>query len=361
MKRQLTFNTLTAIALGSAAAARAQMPADFTIPIPEIQFQKKVLPNRSRLTLAYSMGFNITADFKNLGFFPAAGGGPGLIASGVNHNYDDGYNRVDITGNDHGGFKGSWNWGYHAPSQVSGDTLTMRSSALAAGGDSNNNSNDPQPGFELTYGRELGRARHARWGVEGAFGYTDVSIHDSRPVVGAVAVTRDTYTLNGILPPVAPYQGTYNGPGAIIGDLPSRNTSTVAGGASITGWRQLDANLFAFKAGPYLEIPLSDVWALNFRGGLAVVAVTSEFSYQQTTEIIGVGQYSSAASGTHSDVLVGGYAGGSLSCTLSDHFGLFAGAQFQSVGDYAQTLNHQKAVLDLTKSIFVTIGLSYSY
>lgn len=339
----------------------ATMPADFTIPQPEIVLQKKLQPKRSRVSLGYSLGLNITADFKNLGSFTPAGGGPGTATSATDHNYDNGYSRVDITGNDHGGFKGTWNWGYRDASQISGDKLVMQSSSLAGGGASANNSGDPQPGFELTYGREFGHAEHWHWGIEGAFGFTDVTIRDSRPLTGSVNVTSDAYTLNGIIPPVAPYQGTYNGPGAIVSDLPDRTVNTLANGASITGSRELDANLFAFKVGPYVEIPLTERWALNFRGGLALVAVNSEFTYQETTAITGVGESTSSGHGTHSDLMVGAYAGGSLSGALSDHFGVFAGAQYQNVGEYAQNLNGRKAVLDLRKSIFVTIGLSYSY
>jgi hypothetical protein len=346
---------------GSQPVTGAAVPADFTIPIPEIQFQKKASARRNRVSLGYSMGFNITADFKHVGSYPAAGGGPGTATSATDHNYDNGYSRVDITGNDHGGFKGTWNWGYRDASQISGDKLVMQSSSLAGGAASNDNSPGPQPGFELTYGRELGHAEHWHWGMEGAFGFTEVTIRDSRPLTGSVNVTRDAYALNGIIPPVAPYQGTYNGPGAIISDLPDRTVTTLATGATITGSRELDANLFAFKVGPYVEVPLTESWALNFRGGLAVVAVNSEFTYQETTTISGVGTSTSSGQGSQSDLLVGVYAGGSVSCALSDHFGAFAGAQYQNVGEYVHNLNGRKAVLDLSKSIFVTIGLSYSY
>lgn len=37
------------------------------------------------------------------------------------------------------------------------------------------------------------------------------------------------------------------------------------------------------------------------------------------------------------------------------------GAPFEDVGRYTQTLHGKQATLDLSKSIFVTIGLSYSF
>ena len=46
---------------------------------------------------------------------------------------------------------------------------------------------------------------------------------------------------------------------------------------------------------------------------------------------------------------------------LSDSWAFVAGAQFEDVGQYTQTLNGKQATLDLSKSIFVTVGLSYSF
>jgi hypothetical protein len=50
-----------------------------------------------------------------------------------------------------------------------------------------------------------------------------------------------------------------------------------------------------------------------------------------------------------------------LSWALSDSWALAAGAQFEDVGQYTQNLNGKQATLDLSKSIFVTFGVSYSF
>ena len=52
---------------------------------------------------------------------------------------------------------------------------------------------------------------------------------------------------------------------------------------------------------------------------------------------------------------------GNISYALSDSWALFAGAQFESVGQYTQTLKGQQATLDLRRLIFVTVGVSYSF
>ena len=360
MNRCCLFSVLAAAILAG-GGARAQMPAENTIPIPPIELQKIPPVQLYQVSVSYSMGFNITADFKNIGAFPKAGGGPGAATAGVDHEYDNGYNRVDITGNDHGGYAGTWYWGYQNDNQISGDSLVMQSSSLAHSASSCNNSADPQPGFEMTIGRELGRDEHWRWGIEGAFGFTAVTINDNRTLSGNVSVVRDSYALSGVIPPLPPYSGTYDGPGPIVSDTPTRNTEALSRAATITGSREFDAQLFGFKLGPYVQIPISRRWFCSLRGGVTAVAVNSRFTYQETTSIPGLGSYTSSASGYHSDWLAGVYAGGNIAWALNDSASLFAGAQYQNVGQYTQSLNGRKAVLDLSKSIFVAIGFSYSY
>jgi len=355
-----TLKTLAVLlGCGLATVGRAQLPADDTIPTPLLL--RKVEPKRYSVSLSYGMGLNITAQFKNLGSFPASGGGPGPARPGVNHNYDNGYDRVDITGNNHGGYEGTWDWGYNSPSQLSGDTLTMQSSALEAGANSKKDQNDPQPGFELTVGRQFGGGRHWSWGGEGSFGFTAVNIKDNQTLYGNEVVTSDSYALNGVIPPVAPYRGTFAGPGAIISDAPDRSINIQANAAAITGSRELDANLFGFKLGPYFEVPFGSRWAVRLRGGLALVEVNSEFSYTETTTLPGLTPSTSSAHGWHSGLQVGGYAGATLSCSLSPSTRLFAGGEFEDVGSFTQNLNGRQAVLDLSRSVLVTFGLSYSF
>ena len=127
----------------------------------------------------------------------------------------------------------------------------------------------------------------------------------------------------------------------------------------ITGPRELDAQLYNFKVGPYAEIPLNEQWALQFRGGLALVEVVSQFNYSEQSNLPLPGPTS--ANGSHSGLQIGGYAAANLVFAFNDSASLFAGGQFQDVGNYTQNLNGRQAVLNLTRSIFVAIGFSYSY
>src|SRR5215210_6789659 len=186
----------TSLTLAAAAAPAALYGAD----IPE---------NPNRLSLGPRFGLNFKGVFENRA--PAVN--PGPATAGANHTYNDGYVRVDASGNAAGTM---WNWGYDNASQVVGDNMQFH--AIQSSGSSRSDrevTDDPQYGLELTYQRIMGAlsfAPSARWGFEAAFGYTDLDIRDNRSATGPVTVTTDSYPLNGVLPPLQGYRGTFNGP-----------------------------------------------------------------------------------------------------------------------------------------------------
>ena len=158
------------------------------------------------------------------------------------------------------------------------------------------------------------------------------------------------------------YRGHYLGPGEFITSSPSSSTTDVLpNAASIIGSRDFSANLFSIRLGPYVEIPLSRSIAFTLSGGLALMYVNSEFSYNETVTIPGVGSVEHQASGSGNGLLTGVYVAGNFSVALSDSWSLVAGAQFEDLGRYTQNLDGKQAILDLSKSIFVTVGLSYSF
>jgi hypothetical protein len=151
----------------------------------------------------------------------------------------------------------------------------------------------------------------------------------------------------------------------LLDSTPVRSITSVAAGAPgaaiINGQHEFNANLFGFRLGPAVEIPLSRKLAFSVSGGFALVYVESDFSFNETVAIPGVGSAANRAAGSGSGWLPGGYVAGNLSWALSDSWALAAGAQFEDVGQYTQNLNGKQATLDLSKSIFVTFGVSYSF
>ena len=319
-------------------------------------------PNPNRISLSYRLGYNIEAKFSGLGG-SASRGTPGPAAGGVNHEYDDGYVRLDST---HNGLGLTWNWGFDSASQVNGDNLLMHS-GRALGDSSRAGGDDLHHGFEITYAREMGLVKKARWGLEGAFNYMNIGIRDGGSRTADLELTTDTYALEGIIPfdPITsqtPYRGTFTGPGPLIPDAPiDRSVEIIPGGALLSGSRELDANLFGFRFGPYIEWPLSDRWTFGLNAGFALVVADSEFDFRETVTPANASSFTASGSKSEVDLLPGGYIGANIALKVADAVTVFGGAQFQHVGDLEHDVNGKRAELDLGQSVFVTVGINYSF
>jgi len=356
MKYIPAIQSVFAVVLLATPPVLAQAPSPDTVSPLKLELPQPRSPNR--FGLSYRLGLNTSVSFKHLRSYPEFGV-PRYTPDGDRYNYDNGYVLTDSSGNADGL---SWYWGYDNASQASGnDAIAMQRSSSLESASSKDHDDTPMSGFELTYNREFFHKKSWRGGLEGAFGYTYMSVHDSGTQTATLTLVNDTYSFQGTVVPSSPYTGTKSGPGAVVAASPSRSTTDVAQGASITGQRNFSAGLFSFRFGPYVEIPLSKSITFTLSGGFALVYVNSEFSYDETVTIPGVGSVEHHASGSGSDWLPGAYVAGNFSVALSESWSLFAGAQFEDVGHYTQTLKGQQATLDLSRSIFVTVGVSYSF
>jgi hypothetical protein len=181
--------------------------------------------------------------------------------------------------------------------------------------------------------------------------------------MGTVNRITDSFTIpTGVTIPPAPHNGTFNGPGAVIGSEPgSRTTTIISQGATIVGTRSLYANVYSLRLGPYAEVPLNDKFSLLFNGGLYLAAGDTRFKFQETVTLPGTGTEVHSGSGSQTDFLIGGYAGANVEYALTKDVALFVGALFQSTGRPVNREQGKEAILNLNKSVIVSIGASYSF
>jgi hypothetical protein len=317
----------------------------------------------NRLTFSGRFGLNISGKFTGAATI-AVPPSTRTTPNGDTYNYDDGYVYADVSGSGDGY---SWYWGYDNGSQINAGANTILLSRSSGTATLNSPDEDAgfSPGFELAYARELLTSGGFHLGVEGALNYLNISFGGGSSYAVTANRITDAYSyVSGTTPPGSPYQGTFDGPGFVIGTSPV--SSIVNAGAAVgtvTGSRDYEGNLWGARLGPYAEYYFgeSESLSVSLSGGLAIGWLDSSASWNEMVSFTGGGSTLDAGSGSDSAFLVGGYVAANLNWRLSEHWGATGGVQFQSLGQYDASFGTRRVELDLGKSFFFTVGVSYAF
>jgi hypothetical protein len=221
--------------------------------------------------------------------------------------------------------------------------------------------NDPGFGAELTYNRMLWVKGDFRFGIEAAVNYLNLSMSDTATYMPTVNRQTDAYPFTpGTTPPGAtpanPYQGTYNGPGFTIGNQAASSTMALAPGPLVTDHRHFDSDIWGFRLGPYVEMPLGEKFHISVSGGLAIGILDNSISWSATS-----GNTTASANLHDSDTLVGAYFGANFRWLFSEHWSAAAGVQWQDIGTYHANVGGCGVELDMSSSVFAMFGVTYSW
>ena len=323
----------------------------------------------NRITLSLRFGLNISGKFKGVG--SSFTSGAPLAAGrhtpdGSAYNYDDGYVLTDVSGN----FGGqTWNWGYDNVSQVNAsgaDSVDLHRTVATDLPASNSGDDSPYVGAELTYNYELGVKEdwhHLRYGLEGAVNFMPIAFNSGGSYDATLLLQTDTYSyMSGTTPPSAPYQGSFNGPGFVINDTPTSSATVLIPGATFIAQQHFEANLWGFRLGPYLDLPVSEKMDLYFTGGLAVGVLDGEASWRENLILPGgAGSLGASGSGSDTSVLYGYYLSLRAAYQFTERWSVEAGVQYQDLGVYNHNFGGCTAELDLRKSFFVHAGVGFSF
>lgn len=352
MKKQVNWMLpMTGALLATAAASLAQDAQTYN-------------DSTNRLTLSMRFGWNIKGTFKGIGSTgnPFAAGPTRTTPNGDPYNYDNGYVYPDSSGSLDGQ---TWYWGYDSSSQISGNNILMSRTSVSGIPSKASDDADNNPGFELVYSREVGvieELHHMRYGIEGAANYMPISFSAGGLFNINATRTTDSYGFtSGTTPPDAPYQGDFAGPGFLISSTPNNSAVSSVPGATLLVQDHFDANLWGFRVGPYVEFPLCHKADLHLSAGLALGLLDASASWRETYNVPGSGTSGVSGHGTDFDVLWGGYLSGDVSYQFSERWALEAGAQLQDIGTYRHDFAGRTVALDLSKSVFVQAGVSYSF
>jgi hypothetical protein len=346
------------------ASASAVAAADNLPPLEKYQYDCT-----NRITASVRFGLNITAKYKN----PGGSLNPnGLAANGQRtphgdpYNYDDGYVYNDVRG----AGPRTWYWGYTGnPNQLNysqPNSIDFHRTTADSVPGSNSNDDSPYTGVEVTYDYLLGVKddwHHLRYGVEVAANFMPMDINNSGTYHTGLSTRTDTYAYTpSTTPPGAPYYGGFGGPGFNLNSHPVSSVTAAAGTGTLSVNQDLNVDLWGFRLGPYVECPLTEKIFLHASGGLAVGILYADSNWKETYTPDGGGVPTPASgNGSDADVLWGYYLGLDAVYEFKKNWALDAGAQYQDIGVYSHNFGGRTAVLDLSQSIFVQFGISYSF
>ena len=346
--------------LAVVASAQQPMPPETLPRNVWIQVPPEPLDDWSRhFRIGMLVGFNFKASFSMSGQFSVSGSQPGAPGvSGVDHFYDDGYVRVDETGNALGK---TIFWGYNDASQynATAQTLTFHSAQEFRTSGSSTSDGSPNFGFDLAYGGRLGHWGAARIGWEFGFGLLPINIKDTQPMAGIVSRTVHSFTTGGIVLPTAPYNGVASGSGPTIDDRATALPDDTGPG-TIGGSRTLDTTLYMWRLGPLFHWELSPQLAVSLSAGPAVGLVSGDLKYD---EVVVAGSTSGRNTGSigGSDVVFGGYVGATLMYHAVENGDFYVGVQYMPLGSAQISGGGRQARLDMSGGLYISAGINWPF
>jgi len=300
---------------------------------------------RAEFGVSAGASFNYKAKFQTRSEQQGRLTNPGSLNAATDHFYDDGYNRVDSSGN--AGDLTSY-WGYQNASQDNAGSLTINSAqTIIDQQSSSTQQSDPLPAIEIYWQSDL--TENERWnlGLRAALRWQRIDFDSSAIYNTTVETLSDTYTYTGILPG-APFNGSLTGPNFLMGDTPNR-TYSYANGDNITVFRKIKADIFALDLGPTLSVDLTDKTRLTTSIGGTIAWINSEFSYRD-------GSFAKGED-TEQEWLFGAYAGADLQYLIGEHWGIFGGAVYTRLENYNQQVDGCSSELQFEDSYTIRAGL----
>lgn len=359
MKPNFCLGLVGLVCVGGPAVAQERFPA--------LDPDDAMLKRRNRFSLKATFNFNIQTDFTSV-----TANNSGALVSGVNRTYDDGFVFRDVSGNA-GGM--TWNWGYNNNSQYTpsdaaapfsgASSLAFHSVGSLADGVTRGSRDKMLPGFELVYEEVLGRfhiseKRRANVGLLVSFGHTGLTQRDAGSLAGTVGLTTDKYAPGIVLPPLAPYSGSFAAAGPLLPDVPASRT---AGPVAATGTvnNKLDGSLYGFNIGPFIEFPLHERVSLMLGGGVGFVYADTTYSFSETIVVPGVVTATRSGRVSSGDWLFSGIAKLNLYVGLSEAWSWELGLAYQYAGNSRSTVQGKSANLNLDGIMTVNTGLNYAF
>jgi hypothetical protein len=254
----------------------------------------------------------------------------------------------------------TWNWGYQRENQVAGNELTLtrfdqvpRVGTLDGSGGSTAYGGELWAMYELYSFRSF-KKRTGHWGVEAGYGFTTFDASASSTVSGTATRRQSVYSLGGIVPPSAGYQGGYFGPvpggpvAPVVDFDPVRSSevpvrSSEVQDVSINSFNSLNAavstDLHTVKFGPWVELPVTDRLTVGLGAGFCTIYAQADLRFSESTTFTGnLAKFGGetpnlTVNASRADWRPGFYARALVDFAITPSWSVFAGGDIQSNSD----------------------------
>ncbi|MCF7686697.1 MAG: hypothetical protein K9M98_05475 [Cephaloticoccus sp.] len=272
------------------------------------------------------------------------------------------------------------NWTYVDPRQlIDGDTNVAFHTYSAQVTDAMSRRNDPglSLGTELVVARDMGNiGKKIEWKIFAGIGVNGIDSSARGNVAATITTITDTYGLNGqTLPGTVPYvapsstvdvDGNIVDTTVLLGRAPdSRTTTTASNDTQVSNYWKLKGTFLTLRMGPTVIYTISENLKLSISVGPTLVYSGTTYSVQQTLQADTSDPIVNTVTESEGKNLTGYYVDATLQYFLSESAGLYAGAFYQTSGDYTQTINDKGSSyttdIDLSKLQGFRAGLNFKF
>lgn len=278
--------------------------------------------------------------------------------------FDNGFVLPDVGGTASGL---TWNWGYEDYSQVSGNTLNYERYLGLPDAGSFNDESDIAPGGEMMFGVEFGQFAVGKktwtWGAEMGGGYNLFEIGGTDTASGNTTYNTASYDTNGILLPVPPYRGTYDGPGPVI-DLDPASTTSTSSAASSTVDGTLESSLYNLKLGVWFDMPLTEKLDLSWSAGFSSLYADTQYKFTEDIAftdagVPAIGRVDTTVGGRNWQQ--GGYLQARLEYNFANNWSAYVAGDYQYNGKLRFGGADRDVVMDFTALFGASLGISFNW
>ncbi|HEX2851739.1 MAG TPA: hypothetical protein VHO24_00775 [Opitutaceae bacterium] len=222
-------------------------------------------------------------------------------------------------------------------------------------------------GVELAVARDMGKLFNTRftWTLGGGVTINDINAASNDKVRANINTITDLYSLYGELAPAGPYDSrsatstvvvtdgngnpVLNADGStqtvttdaavLLGNTPvQRITTSTTDDTSVSHNSKLKGAYYTFRAGPTLWMPITHRFRVSISLGATLIYAGTNYTLIQSFQPETGAEISETLESDESKFLPGYYADATLQFDVTPRTGFYAGAMFQSSGDYEQNI-----------------------